>query len=102
MNGIAIDIQKDLFDNQWKFHSHTTNTSNKANRLLGLIIIDHLDSSMLNSQVLQRWSDLYNIGWVLIKTELHIQLYFFNRLVNDWNNSPSIVVDPNSVNNFKS
>jgi len=55
MNGIAIKIvvrQKDLgilFDNQLKFHSHTTNISNKANRLLGLIrrSFDHLDSSML-------------------------------------------------------
>jgi len=55
INGIAIDIvesQKDLgilFDNQLKFHSHTNNISNKANRLLGLIrkSFDHLDSSML-------------------------------------------------------
>jgi len=55
MNGIAIDIvesKKDLgilFDNQLKFHSHTNNISNKANRLLGLIrrSFDHLDSSML-------------------------------------------------------
>jgi len=52
MNCIAIDIvesQKDLgilFD---KFHSHTNNISNKANRLLGLIrrSFDHFDSSML-------------------------------------------------------
>ena len=55
MNGIAIEIvvcQKDLgilFDNQLKFHSHTTNIYNKANQLLGLIrrSFDHLDSSML-------------------------------------------------------
>ena len=55
MNSIAIDTvesHKDLgilFDNQLKFHSHTTNISNKANRLLGLIrrSFDNLDSSML-------------------------------------------------------
>ena len=55
MNSIAIDTVEFhkrlciLFDNQLKFHSHTTNISNKANQLLGLIrrSFDHLDSSML-------------------------------------------------------
>ena len=28
--------------------------------------------------------------------------YFFNKLINDWNNLPAIVVNANSVNNFKS
>ena len=28
--------------------------------------------------------------------------YFFNRLINDWNNLPAFVVNANSVNSFKS
>jgi len=55
MNSVAIDTvesHKDLgilFDNQLKFHSHTTNISNKANRLLELIrrSFDHLDSKFI-------------------------------------------------------
>jgi len=55
LNGTTIDSvesQKDqgiLFDNQIKFHQHTSNIAAKANRLLGLIkrSFDHLDSNML-------------------------------------------------------
>ena len=51
LNGIVIDSvesRKDLgifFNNQLKFHSHTTEVAAKAKRLLGLIrrSFDHLD-----------------------------------------------------------
>ena len=54
LNGViidSVDSQKDLgilFDNQLKFHHHTTTIVTKANRLLGLIkrSFDHLDSDM--------------------------------------------------------
>ena len=55
LNGVVIDSvdsQKDLgilFDNQLRFHHHTTTIVAKANRLLGLIkrSFDHLNSDML-------------------------------------------------------
>ena len=48
LNGIMIDSVESLsilFDNQLKFHLHTTEVAVKANRLLGLIrrSFDHLD-----------------------------------------------------------
>ena len=55
LNGVVIDSvnsQKDLgilFDNQLRFHHHTTTIVAKANRLLGLIkrSFDYLNSDML-------------------------------------------------------
>ena len=57
LNGLmieSIESQKDLgilFDNQLKFHSHTTEVAAKANRLLGLIrrSFDHLDLDILTN-----------------------------------------------------
>ena len=48
----SVEFQKDLgilFDNQFKFHLHTTEVAAKANHLLGLIrrSFDHLDLDML-------------------------------------------------------
>ena len=47
----SVEFQKDLgilFDNQFKFHLHTTEVAAKANHLLGLIrrSFDHLDLDM--------------------------------------------------------
>ena len=36
-----------------------------------------------------------------LKIKLLIKI-FFNRLINDWNALPAVVVNVNSVNNFKS
>ena len=55
LNGILIDIvtsHRDLgilFDDQLKFHDHTTQVTTKANRVFGLIkkSFEYLDSTML-------------------------------------------------------
>ena len=198
LNGViidSVDSQKDLgilFDNQLKFHHHTTTIVTKANRLLGLIkrSFDHLDSDMLTKlfvtivrPIIEYGNSIWGPSFILDQRKIEkvqrratkllpaisdkpyeerlsiLQLpslthrrrrgdmillykilnnyfnsdfstlyaysttnttrghqfklfkyrsrlncrsnYFFNRVINDWNNLPHTVVNASSLNNFK-